>query len=109
MGGLCFGYMSSRCPQPVVQVWKRGGESRLLSVWPATDFERRLHGLRDVHREAMTAEGSSRWAMRLSSEEWWGGDAAANIEKEQQNASRPASDTEEAADASAAPSAHETA
>merc|ERR1711924_399011 len=105
--GLCFSYMNTqKPPNVVVQVWKRG-ENQLLSVWPAADFDRRLDGLRDVHREATTQEGGNRWAMRLSSEEWWAGDAGASKDAV---ASAAPSDTEEAADVtgSAAPSAQET-
>jgi hypothetical protein len=90
--GMCFSFMSSRAPNVVVQVWKRG-EGRLLSLWPAADFDRRINNLRDVHREAMTREGSTRWAMRLSREEWWSGDDT-GAEKEP-NASAAPSDTEE--------------
>lgn len=90
--GLCFSYMSSRPPNVVVQVWKRG-EGRLLSVWPAADFDRRMTSLRDVHREAMTRQGSDRWALRLSREEWWGGEAGGK----EPSASAAPSDTEEAA------------
>jgi len=76
--GLCFSFASSsRPPTPVVQVWKRG-EGRLLAIWPASDFDRRLNGLRDAHREALSREGRGRWALRLSREEWWAGESAAD-------------------------------
>mmetsp|Transcript_6628 Transcript_6628/g.9461 ORF Transcript_6628/g.9461 Transcript_6628/m.9461 type:complete len:166 (+) Transcript_6628:1-498(+) len=58
----------------VIQVWRLiGREQRLLAAWPAWDFERRLQGLRDAHREVVrgTQEDGARWAWRLAREDWW--------------------------------------
>mmetsp|Transcript_32049 Transcript_32049/g.90145 ORF Transcript_32049/g.90145 Transcript_32049/m.90145 type:complete len:744 (+) Transcript_32049:214-2445(+) len=73
--GFCFSFSScSRPPNVVAQVWKRGG-ARLLAAWPAADFERRLMGLRDAHREVLKKHHLSQWVLRLSSEDWWAGEA----------------------------------
>merc|ERR1712039_1079583 len=71
--GLAFSFLSSsRLPAVVVQVWNRR-EGRMIAAWPAADFERRLHGLRDMHREVLKSDRHTRWAWRLSREEWWAG------------------------------------
>eukprot|EP00927_Polykrikos_kofoidii_P047395 TRINITY_DN41517_c0_g1_i1.p1 TRINITY_DN41517_c0_g1~~TRINITY_DN41517_c0_g1_i1.p1 ORF type:complete len:815 (-),score=158.71 TRINITY_DN41517_c0_g1_i1:230-2674(-) len=75
--GFSFSFLApQRLPSVVVQVWKRP-ESQLLAAWPGTDFERHLAALRDAHREVLKSGGAlpPRWAWRLGSEEWWGGQA----------------------------------
>jgi len=73
--GFCFSFTSFRRPPAVVvQVWRHGEsseEQRMLAAWPAADFERRLTSLRDVHREVLKGSSDSRWAWKLSREDWW--------------------------------------
>lgn len=89
--GLSFSFLSvSRLPSVVVQVWKRG-EGRMIAAWPAADFDRRLNGLRDMHREVMKSrECHSHWAWRLSRDEWWAGGGSHDDD------SAPASEAEDA-------------
>jgi len=78
--GFCFSFTpGTRPPAVVVQVWREGGTSgdqqRMLAAWPAADLERRLTLLRDVHRDVLKGSTDSRWAWKLSQDEWWAGEA----------------------------------
>ncbi|CAK0865250.1 unnamed protein product [Prorocentrum cordatum] len=56
--GMTFSFQpGSRPPAVIVQVWARRpaedpGPPRLVAAWPPAEFDHRLVGLRDAHREA---------------------------------------------------------
>lgn len=75
--GICYAFMMlPKEPTIVVQVWKSGENRRLLTAWPAEDFNQRLVGLRDAHRAALSRDTQSSWAWKLAQEEWWRGEDA---------------------------------
>jgi len=71
--GLTFSFLHSAWPPTVVVHVLQQPEGRMLAVWPADDFDCRLNGLRDAHREALQQGVGKRWAFRLSCVEWWAG------------------------------------
>lgn len=90
--GLCFGFRPhTNPPDPVVRV-RRRTDGCLIAVWPAGDFERRLLGLRDAHRDVLQRQLNARWAWRLSSDEWWAGQASAGEDSADSAAASEAED-----------------